>query len=685
MMRSMNPFRLPPRISRQVGRVQAAVGAFVVTFAVSLVGPAVAPADETVYACEGQDNGAFAPSDSNGGQFTIPWSCPLEITTTGGAMGKGTSAHWEADAPAGLTIVAADVSLISQYVNDGSAGQYGGGFYWSNGGGALITPSTRSFSTPAGFAASTFGFFIVCGKSTCTQPGGNITMYSAQLTVHESVSPTVSGSPYGLWGEAGWVRGEWPLFWQGDSPSGVCLLRASLAGQELPSEAITPDETSWHQCQIPYGNWLGDTLATGGYPNGADRLTIGATDAAGRSATASETVHIDNETPQVTFSGPTDAPSSAGTQYVTAVASAGPSGVYGIDCSVDGGAGHWYPATSVRLPVADSLGEHHVSCYSESNAVGVNGVHGTSPIQTFTMKIGVPTVSVVGFSRLVDGLRCRRVTERVRIPAHWVTVRSGHHRIRVYERAHTQRIHVTRCHVRTKRRRITVWVTVIRHGHRVRVRRHKVIRVLLRPHLIRKTTRRVRHGRGTTVDGWVGTTAGEALAGQTVQVFTAADNGRNNYRLAATATTAANGTWTAHLRPGPSRLIRAYYPGASTTQAAESRPARLVVPAKIKLLAVSPRRVRWGGRVRITGRLLGGYLPPGGALVRLRIGYGSAYTTYGVKEHVGGHGRFKTTYTFGLGQPSVHRRYWFQVASLPMGDYPWAPAASRRVPVSVGG
>ena len=46
------------------------------------------------------------------------------------------------------------------------------------------------------------------------------------------------------------------------------------------------------------------------------------------------------------------------------------------------------------------------------------------------------------------------------------------------------------------------------------------------------------------------------------------------------------------------------------------------VPAKVKLVRVVPRRVAWGGTVRITGQLVGGYLPSGGALVRLRIGLG---------------------------------------------------------------
>ena len=111
----------------------------------------------------------------------------------------------------------------------------------------------------------------------------------------------------------------------------------------------------------------------------------------------------------------------------------------------------------------------------------------------------------------------------------------------------------------------------------------------------------------------------------------------------------------------------------------------MIVPAKVKLLSVSPSRVAWGGTVRITGQLVGGYLPPGGALVRLRIGQGSSYQTYGVQEHVTGNGRFTTTYTFGAGYAGIFKSFWFQIATLPMGDYPYAPAASGRRSVLVGG
>jgi hypothetical protein len=188
-----------------------------------------------------------------------------------------------------------------------------------------------------------------------------------------------------------------------------------------------------------------------------------------------------------------------------------------------------------------------------------------------------------------------------------------------------------------------------------------------------------------TVSGWLGTSTGAALAGQPIQLLSAPDNGLDRFRIAARTVSARDGSWRARLPGGPSRLIVARFGGGPTTEHATSGQAHLIVPASVRLLRIFPRRVPWGGTIHIIGRLAGGYLPPGGALLRLRIGVGNSYTTYGIEEHVTGRGRFATTYTFGAGEPAVHRSFWFQVASLPMGDYPYAPAASRRVSVEVGG
>jgi hypothetical protein len=301
------------------------------------------------------------------------------------------------------------------------------------------------------------------------------------------------------------------------------------------------------------------------------------------------------------------------------------------------------------------------------------------------MKIGVPTVSAIGFDRLVDALRCHQVKERVRVPGRWATVRRHHRLVRVRRRAHTRIVRVTRCHPRIVWRHQTVWVTVRRHGRAVRIKEKKLVRIVVPPHLVHSSRRRVAYGRRTTVDGWLGTSDGVGLGGQTVSVLTAPDNGQDQFGQAAVVMTAADGSWRASLPPGPSRLVVALYDGSPTTEASTSTPVHLVVPAKVRLIRIFPRRVAWGGTIHIVGQLEGGYLPAGGALVRLRIGVGSAQTTYGVEEHVGGDGRFSTTYMFGLGDPSILQSYWFQIASLPMGNYPYAPASSRRLSVLVGG
>ena len=110
----------------------------------------------------------------------------------------------------------------------------------------------------------------------------------------------------------------------------------------------------------------------------------------------------------------------------------------------------------------------------------------------------------------------------------------------------------------------------------------------------------------------------------------------------------------------------------------------MIVRSRIAIKSVTPSRVAWGHSVTIKGELLGGYLPAGGVNVRLRIGIGRDKLTYGVREHVS-QARFATTYTFGVGSAQIRRRYWFQVATLPSGNYPYAPSSSNRIYVKVGG
>jgi hypothetical protein len=647
-----------------------------------------------------------ARSGSSNPGVSTPYQCPT--TATGSANGMevfgggsnvpaGARAYWQIDAPAGLVIVGVHTEgsgMISYGVNANMG--WGGGFYWQ-GGGAGARQSEIAYSSPPLFSTY-FGWQIICGWSTCdgNSKPGEISILGLEIEAAESSGPSVSPTPGTLGAASGWARSWWPVGFAADGPSGACQLTASLGGVSVSQPVTEPQsQTTWHQCSAGSFSQSFNTASVSSGPSVP--LVMWARDAAYDysagaylSGSVTKYVNIDNDPISVTLSGPTDAPSTARTQYVTATATAGPSQVQGIACSTDGAPNQWYPGASARVPVS-GIGSHGVRCAADNNAVDPAGNHGWSSWASWNLSIRQPTVSAIGFSKLVDALRCRRVRERISVRATWVTVHRHGRLVRVHRRAHTKVVKVVRCHPRIAHRKIVVWTTVRRHGRPVRVKRAKMVRVILRPHVITRTSEWVAHGRGTTVSGWVGLSSNIALGGQTVRVMTAPDNGLDAFTQAAVVTTASNGSWSAHLPAGPSRLVEAVYDGGPTTEPSTSGQVRVVVPALVELISVWPRRVPWSspghpGAVRIVGRLVGGYLPPGGALVRMRIGSGSHYTTYGVQEYVTGNGRFSTSYTFGDGLPSVYQTFWFEISSLPMGgDYPYAPADSRKLTVLVGG
>ena len=267
-----------------------------------------------------------------------------------------------------------------------------------------------------------------------------------------------------------------------------------------------------------------------------------------------------------------------------------------------------------------------------------------------------------------------------------MTVRRAHKLIKVRRPPHTQVVRVTRCHPRTTVRRITVWVTVRRHGKKVRVKRTKLERIVLTPHLVNSTTRRVPYGKGTIVNGWLGTSAGVALGGQTVTVLSAPDNGQGQFTPVTTANTATNGSWSAKLPAGPSRLVEALYAGGPTTEPTNSQNVLVTVPAKLRV-KIKPARVSWGKKVVISGQILGGYIPANeqavSQLLRLRIGVAGIgiSQTAGIPD-VNRAGQFRTGFCFNPGRGVVH--YWFSVSTLVETDYPFQPATSHRLKVKVG-
>jgi hypothetical protein len=638
---------------------------------------AAARANEPVYSCGLQDAGGvdnvFTGYETPGivaGNDCGQAQESLQVNNdTKNKIPPGKSSGFVASAPAGLEIVSA--SVPSMYLSPTTVGTgYIADFYWTGGTPQRVDNASTSYSI-SGLSAAEFGFDLECSPSgtACPADGAGFVVPDIQLDVQETISPAITaiGSNNLFYkGPTEWVRGGgWPISFAASAPSGIYSMSASENGQAIGVPAppsCAPDHTEWQQC--PNGQPWSLTVALSG--TGTQQLVLAATSAAGNTSSPAETIHVDSEQPTITLSGPTDASSAAGMQYVTAAATAGPSGVQGISCSLDNAPAQWYAGSSEQIPVS-GIGVHHVQCESENNSYNASGQANWSAPANWTLSIRQPSESAVSFSRIADTLKCGRARERERAPAHWVTVRRHGKLVRVRRPARTVVRKVVRCDPR-------VAIKQICHAGHCRKQR-----VVLLPHTVQQSTWHARYGNGSAVSGWLGTSSGAALAGQQVQIMTAADDGQDAWRVTAVVTTSSDGTWSAQLRAGPSRLVQAVYGGTATVEPATSGQIQLIVSAKVKL-SIRPRRTAWGGTIHIAGRVRGGYIPTG-KLLRLRIGVAGVQETVGI-PNIQRDGRFQTTWKFAPGNGVV--RYWFSISTLSEADYPFAPASSPRVYVTVG-
>jgi hypothetical protein len=516
-----------------------------------------------------------------------------------------------------------------------------------------------------------FGIQVTCNNPNgCIAPNNVdlIDIPAIEISAVDTTPPALAatGATNLFNATTGWVRGVWPMPFQASADDGVCHLATVIGGAAIQGPAVTPDDHMWMQCKDPLA-WA-DSVDTGAYPNGALSVQLNATDAASPAnvATASRTVHVDNTPVTLSLSGPNDWLSTDGPASIRATASAGPSGLAGIWCSVDGSPQQRYAGPTATIPIA-GIGDHIVSCETANNAVAANGAAAKSPMQNLTLGIRQPSVSTVSFTAIADALRCHQVKERVRIRARWVTARSHGHKVRVRLPAETRTVKVTRCKPRIVHRR-------------VRVRGHWYTEsFVVLPHKVKRTVVRASFGSRVTVNGWLGTTGGNAVAKQRVTVMAARDAPRARFTEVGVTMTRRDGSWTAVLPPGPSRKVKVVYAGSSTVEPATSPAARVIVPASVKL-ALSTRSTPWGDTVEISGRLRGCCVPPDGELVSLHISWpggsaaiGQVYARHG--------GRFRTPYTFLRGTGTATYRVWATTAAE--SDYPYAVGASPRLPITV--
>jgi hypothetical protein len=684
----------------------ALVLALVLAGLVTRVPAALAATDgsyEDVYRVNGCASGAgIFTSSSYGLMFTGPY-CPSELDTYAQLphANDGDYAKWSTITPSPSIRI---VGVISSGVTDcnlHSDGFSAGYFYGDNGvnyGTPQVTIDCNGAThqnQPAGNlfehiqSSRYFGWQASCNQTTCTPTGAGIVVFSVtgiELEAQETTGPALTADESNnLYYQSGWVRGAFPADLSGSDPSGLCSMQATVNGRSISSYTDpSPDTSQWTQC---HGSAINATVDTTAYPNGAGALTLGysASNAAGAVGSVTKAINVDNVTPSVSLSAPADTASASGDQDVSVTGSAGPSGVAAVYCSVDGGATQTYAGGSALVPVS-GVGSHRVTCFDRNRAVNSSGVAATSAPQTLDLSIRQPTAAAITFARIINALRCRTATEVVKVAGRVRTVRRHGKRVRVRGPARRVRRWVRKCHARTVVRTVRVVLKrygkpVRRHGKLVYVRR-RVHRVLL-PRAANEPTRRVGHGKATTVNGLLQLADGAVLPGRDVEVLAAPDNGLGQFAPIATVSTNAYGEWSARVPAGPSRLLEAVYPGDGTTEPATSSTVVLTVPAKIGV-SIAPRVLPWHATLTIRGHLEGGYVPPGGVALRLLVRYtGSPQASVLLAFRTNGRGQFKIQWRYPSGHGVASYPMWVSTTAAET-DFAFAPSRSRRMVVTFG-
>ena len=617
-----------------------------------------------------------------------------------GTVNNGDSGNWSAITPtAGMRIVGVNASGYADcnLHGDGFNASY---FYGDNGvnygvpqitidcHGASGNSNAGNFS---GFIQPSryFGFQASCQKSGgCAPTGANGLVFGATgitLAVQETSGPALAADAgNNLYYQSGWVRGTFPADLSASDVSGVCAMQTTVNGGAISSYSDPSRDTSqWSQC---HGGRISASVDTSSYPNGAGALTLAysATNAAGAVSSTSRAIDVDNVAPSLSLSAPADTGSASATQDVTVSGAAGPSGVADIDCSVDGAPTQTYSGASAQVPVS-GLGSHEVTCTARNNAINSSGVAATSAPQTLDLSIRQPTAEAITFARIADALKCHTAIEKIKVAGQIHTVRRHGRRVRVRGHARTVRRRVRKCHARTVVRTVRVILTrhgkpVLRHGKPVYVKRR--VRKVLLPHTVDQSTRRIGHGKPTTVSGFLGLADGTALGGETVDVLASPDDNAPRFNVMQTVTTNPAGLWSAKVPSGPIPADRSRLPGerhhrarglrgGHAHRAGADRNAYLAPHGALARRDPTARATWSAGRCPATGSRCDCWCRTPGPATRSSSRSGP--TRAAILVHVELYaGRGVTSYRFLVATTATE------------SDYPWAAAVSRAIRVTFG-
>jgi 5-hydroxyisourate hydrolase-like protein (transthyretin family) len=196
----------------------------------------------------------------------------------------------------------------------------------------------------------------------------------------------------------------------------------------------------------------------------------------------------------------------------------------------------------------------------------------------------------------------------------------------------------------------------------------------------RPATRSIPYGRGTRFAGLLGFAGGSPLAGVPVQVVETFDAGASQAQRTTTVATAEDGSFVAHLAPGPSRQVEALFAGNRVLTRASGRRVRLNVLSGVSVRASTATALIGGPPVVFSGRIgdLDASIPSSGRPVQLQFRLqGKPWSEFRTVQ-TDAQGRFRYAYSFS-DDDSRGVSFQFRAFVPAQAGWPYEPGASRPV------
>jgi hypothetical protein len=213
---------------------------------------------------------------------------------------------------------------------------------------------------------------------------------------------------------------------------------------------------------------------------------------------------------------------------------------------------------------------------------------------------------------------------------------------------------------------------------RVRCRREVIVPFERRPAI-----RSIPYGRGVPVAGRLVSASGSPLAGQSVDLVESFAAGAAIQKRTTTIQTNPDGTFLAHLSPGPSRSVEASFAGTRLLTRAGSRAVQLAVRTAIHLRASTASARIGGAPVLFSGQVSHdkATLPAEGRPVELQFRVpGGTWSEFRTVQPDAG-GRFRYRYSFS-DDDSRGIRFQFRAYAPAQPGWPYEPGFSRPVAVT---